>query len=175
VTETLPGDLPDDVDDTVMHVLKSACDQDIMIATAESCTGGLIASLLTDVTGCSHAFERGFVVYTNEAKNQMLGVPEALLENPGPVSEEVARAMAEGALAHSNAHLAISITGFAGPAGPDDEPGLVHFALARRNRPTVHRMERFGDIGRGGVRLECARTSLSMLREEIDATESVEQ
>src|SRR5690349_15606373 len=98
VTETLPGDLPNDVDETVMHVLKSACDQDIMIATAESCTGGLIASLLTDVTGCSHAFERGFVVYTNDAKNQMLGVPEALLEDPGPVSEEVARAMAEGAL-----------------------------------------------------------------------------
>ena len=122
MTETLPGDLPNDVDETVMHVLKSACDQDIMIATAESCTGGLIASLLTDVTGCSHAFDRGFVVYTNDAKNQMLGVPEALLEDPGPVSEEVARAMAEGALAHSNAHLAVSITGFAGPAGPETNP-----------------------------------------------------
>jgi nicotinamide-nucleotide amidase len=83
--------------------------------------------------------------------------------------------MAEGALAHSNAHVAVSITGFAGPAGPDDEPGLVHFALARRNGPTIHRMERFGDIGRGGVRLECARTSISMLREEIEATESVDQ
>ena len=175
MTETLPGDLPNDVDETVMHVLKSACDQDIMIATAESCTGGLIASLLTDVTGCSHAFDRGFVVYTNDAKNQMLGVPEALLEDPGPVSEEVARAMAEGALAHSNAHVAISVTGFAGPGAPGDEPGLVHFAIARRNGPTSHRMERFGDIGRGGVRLECARTCMSMLREEIAATESVDR
>jgi nicotinamide-nucleotide amidase len=81
----------------------------------------------------------------------------------------VARAMAEGALAHSNAHVSIAITGFAGPGAPGDEPGLVHFALARRNRPTLHREEHFGDLGRGGVRLECARVSLDMLREEIIA------
>jgi nicotinamide-nucleotide amidase len=169
MTETIPDDLPDDIDDAVTHVLKSACEQEIMIATAESCTGGLIASLLTDVTGCSHAFERGFVVYTNEAKNELLGVPEVLLEDPGPVSEEVARAMAEGALARSNAHVSIAITGFAGPGAPGDESGLVHFALARRNCPTVHCEEHFGDMGRGGIRLECARTALDMLREEIIA------
>jgi nicotinamide-nucleotide amidase len=168
MTETLPGDMPDDVDEAVTHVLQSACRQDLMIATAESCTGGLLASLLTDITGCSHAFERGFVVYTNPAKNEMLGVPSDLLEDPGPVSEEVARAMAEGAIKHSRAHLSLSITGFAGPGAPGDEAGLVHFALARRNGPTSHRMERFGDLGRGGVRLECVRTALSMLRAELE-------
>ncbi|UEM01261.1 CinA family protein [Skermanella rosea] len=175
MTETLPGDMPDDVDQCVQQVLETACRQEIMIATAESCTGGLLASLLTDITGCSHAFERGFVTYTNDAKNEMLGVPPALLEDPGPVSEEVARAMAEGAIANSRAHLSISITGFAGPAGPDDEPGLVHFAMARKGLPTRHRVEHFGDLGRGGVRLECVRTALSMLRAELEGVGGTRQ
>ncbi|UEM18606.1 CinA family protein [Skermanella mucosa] len=168
MTETLPGDMPDDIDQCVQQVLEAACRQEIMIATAESCTGGLLASLLTDITGCSHAFERGFVTYTNHAKNEMLGVSQHLLEDPGPVSEEVARAMAEGAIDHSRAHLSIAITGFAGPGGPGDEPGLVHFAMGRKGKPTRHRMERFGDLGRGGVRLECVRTALSMLRAELE-------
>lgn len=173
MAEALSPILPPALEALTQQVLNEACLRELKLATAESCTGGLIASLLTDVPGCSHAFERGFVVYTNEAKNELLGVPEALLEDPGPVSEEVARAMAEGALSHSSAHVAISVTGFAGAGAPGDEPGLVHFALARRDGQTIHRMERFGDIGRGGVRLECARTCISMLREEICAAEPV--
>jgi nicotinamide-nucleotide amidase len=168
MTETLTEDIPDDVDAAVAHVLRTACDQELMLVTAESCTGGLLASLLTDVTGCSHAFERGFVVYTNQAKQELLGIPPDILEDPGPVSEEVARAMAEGALANSHGHIGVSITGFAGAGGPGDEPGLVHFAVARKGRPVYHRMERFGDIGRGGVRLMCVRTAVEMLGQALE-------
>ena len=135
--------------------------------TAESCTGGLLASLFTDVSGCSHAFERGFVVYTEDAKHELLGVPRALLEGQGAVSEAVARAMAEGALAHSKGDLGVAVTGFAGSGGPDDEPGLVHFAVAVRNGPTLHRVERFGDVGRGEVRLRSVKVALEMLQQAI--------
>jgi nicotinamide-nucleotide amidase len=169
VTETLAPLLPDDVDDRVTRVLRAACDAKLTLVTAESCTGGLLASLLTDVDGCSHAFERGFVTYTNEAKRELLGVPSALLEDPGAVSEPVARAMAEGALRHSRGDIAVSITGFAGPAGPGDPPGLVHFAVAARRRPTLHRVERFGDVGRGEVRLKAIETALDMLREAVQS------
>ena len=164
MTETLDAALPADVMVLVEAVLESACDQDLTLATAESCTGGMLASLLTDVEGCAHAFERGFVVYTDQAKHQMLGVEPRLIESCGAVSDPVARAMAEGALRASEADVAAAVTGFAGPGAPGDEPGLVHFAVVRRGRETVHREEHFGDIGRGGVRLACLRTSLEMLK-----------
>ncbi len=170
--ETLSPLLPNETEEATRRLLAKACERELMFATAESCTGGMLASLLTDVQGVAHAFERGFVTYTNEAKSEMLGVSPDLIEREGAVSKAVAIAMAEGALERSRANIALSITGF---ADSGDEPGLVHFALARRNGPTSHRMERFGDIGRGGVRLECARTCMSMLREEIAATESVDQ
>lgn len=167
MTETLYAVLPDEVDDAARALLEKACAKEISLATAESCTGGLLASLLTDVEGASHAFERGFVVYTNEAKSELLGIPLDLIEREGAVSEAVARAMAEGALRASDADVAVSITGFAGAGGPDDEPGRVHFGCAREGRPTAHRELHFGDIGRGPVRIECMRVALKMLDEAL--------
>ena len=137
----------------------------LMVATAESCTGGLIAALMTEIPGSSDVVERGFVVYSNAAKEEMLGVPAATLAGYGAVSEETARAMAEGALEASRAEVAVSVTGIAGPdGGTAAKPvGLVHFACARRGGPIVTREERFGDIGRDGVRLASVRVGLELL------------
>lgn len=167
MTETLSPVLPDEVEEGARKLLERACQQDLTIATAESCTGGLLASLLTDVEGASHAFERGFVVYTNEAKSELLGIPLDLIETANAVSEPVARAMAEGALKASRADIALSITGFAGPGAPGDEPGRVHFGCAQNGRATTHREMHYGDIGRGPVRIECLRTALQMLEEAL--------
>ena len=167
MTETLVQRLQAPIEDIVQEVLRGACDQDLKLATAESCTGGLLASVLTDVVGVSHAFERGFVVYTDEAKHEMLGVPRELLEEHGAVSEPVAAAMAEGAIEHSNADVALSITGFAGRGGPDDQPGLVYFGSARRGRPTRVIKKEFGDVGRENVRLAAITASLEMMRDQI--------
>ena len=137
----------------------------LMAATAESCTGGLIAGLLTEIPGSSNVLERGFVVYSNEAKQELLGVPAETLSKHGAVSEETARAMAEGALRASRAEVAVSVTGVAGPDGGTAEKpvGLVHFACARRGAPTVAREERFGDIGREAVRLASVKVGLDLL------------
>jgi nicotinamide-nucleotide amidase len=137
----------------------------LMAATAESCTGGLIAGLLTEIPGSSDMLERGFVVYSNAAKQELLGVPAETLVNHGAVSEETARAMAEGALANSRAEVAVSVTGIAGPdGGTAAKPvGLVHFAFARRGKPTVAREDRFGAIGREAVRLASVRVALDLL------------
>ena len=166
MAEALEPALPPEVDRLAHAVLRSACDRCLKLVTAESCTGGLLASLLTDVPGMSHAFERGFVTYTHEAKQEMLGVPAAVLDTDGAVSEACARAMAEGALAHSHADLAVSITGFA-EGGPDQPAGLVHFAAARRNRPTVHVEKRFGDIGRAAVRVCALEVALGLMRDQL--------
>jgi nicotinamide-nucleotide amidase len=167
MTETLAPAIPEAIDALVERLLRVARDRDLTLTTAESCTGGLLSSLLTDVDGYGRVFERGFVTYSNEAKRDLLGVAEDRLKDPGPVSEPVARAMAEGALARSNAHIALSVTGFAGRGGPDDEPGLVHFGLARRGGSTLHRERRFGDIGRGPVRLGAIEAALDLLREAL--------
>ena len=167
MTETLSPALPDDLDDLIDTVLTLACDNGVTLATAESCTGGLVASVLTDVEGRSHAFERGYVVYTDDAKADELAVPPRLIRQNGAVSEPVARAMAEGALRASGAAVAVSITGFAGKAGPDDEPGLVHFGLAAQGAPTIHEEHHFGDIGRGPVRLECLRVAMRLLHDAV--------
>jgi nicotinamide-nucleotide amidase len=137
----------------------------LMAVTAESCTGGLIAGLLTEIPGSSNMLERGFVVYSNAAKQELLGVATETLARNGAVSAETALAMAEGALRASRAEIAISVTGIAGPDGGTDlKPvGLVHFACARRGRPTVAREERFGDIGRGAVRLASVRVGIDLL------------
>ena len=166
-TETLSAAIPEDVERDVYRLLKAICDAELKLVTAESCTGGLLASLLTDVDGCGHAFERGFVTYTDEAKNEMLGVDAGLLKVKGAVSKEVAIAMAEGALARSGGDIALSVTGFAGPAGDDDEEGLVHFGLARKNGETLHREEHFGAGGRGDIRLKCLRTAVAMLDDAL--------
>jgi nicotinamide-nucleotide amidase len=161
MAEALSPALPDNIEQAAHALLAELCERGLMIATAESCTGGLLASLLTDVPGCSHAFDRGFVTYTKDAKHDLLGVESRLLDDPGPVSELVARAMAEGALQRSKAQLAVSVTGFA--EGSPEEAGLVHFGCASTYGATAHREERFGDIGRAKVRLACLRVALEML------------
>ena len=163
-TETLSPVLPDETEEWTRRLLAKASERDLTLATAESCTGGMLASLLTDVQGVAHAFERGFVTYTNEAKNEMLGVPMALIEEKGAVSKEVAIAMAEGALARSRANIAVSITGF---ADSGDEPGLVHFGCARAGRITSHREEHFGPGGRGATRIKCMKTAIALLTEML--------
>jgi nicotinamide-nucleotide amidase len=168
VAETLSPALPSQLEHLADEVLKAACRKELKLATAESCTGGLLASLLTDVPGCSHAFERGFVTYTEDAKAELLGVPAAMLKDPGPVSEVVARKMAEGAIAKSRADIAVSITGFAGPGGRDAAPGLVHFASATRDGPTLHRRRQYEEQDRAGVRLRALHEALEMFRERID-------
>jgi len=136
----------------------------LRIATAESCTGGLVSGLLTEIAGSSDVVERGLVTYSNAAKHELLGVPEAMLAEHGAVSEAVARSMAEGALAHSHADIAVSITGVAGPGGgtATKPVGLVHFAAARRGGAVLHRECRFGDIGRREVRIASVRVALGM-------------
>ena len=126
----------------------------LKIVTAESCTGGLIAGLLTEIAGSSDVVERGFVVYSNAAKAELLGVPEDLIKIQGAVSEPVARAMAEGALKASRADITIAVTGVAGPGGgtATKPVGLVHIAAARRGRATRHKECRFGDLGRSAIR-----------------------
>lgn len=166
MTELLDA-VPDDIEDAARRVLELACRDEKTIATAESCTGGLLASLLTDVEGASHAFDRGFVVYTDDAKCDLLRVHRSTLDHCGAVSAETARAMAEGALDHSQADVTVAITGFAGPGAPGDEAGLVHFGCAVRGGAVTVREEHFGDIGRGPVRLQCLRVALAMLEEAL--------
>ena len=138
----------------------------VMVATAESCTGGLIAGLLTEIPGSSATVERGFIVYSNRAKEEMLNVPGDLIADAGAVSEPVARMMAEGALQNSRANLAVAVTGVAGPGGgtPLKPVGLVHLAVARENKPIFHQAMRYGDIGRERIRRETIATALEMLR-----------
>ena len=138
----------------------------LTIATAESCTGGLIAAVLTEIPGSSAVVDRGFVTYSNAAKTDLLGVPAALIDRLGAVSEGVARAMAEGALAHSGADLAVAVTGIAGPdGGSAGKPvGLVHFAAARRGGETRNAVHIFAGLDRSGVRLATVREALAMLK-----------
>jgi nicotinamide-nucleotide amidase len=146
--------------------LDEARQRRLKIATAESCTGGLIMGLLTDIAGSSDVVERGFIVYTNRAKEEVLGVPGDLIADAGAVSEPVVRLMAEGALAESRANLAVAVTGVAGPGGgtPMKPVGLVHLAVARENKPIFHQVMRFGDVGRSEVRRLTVIEALGMLR-----------
>ena len=156
----------DDIRSLATQVLAPCDSAGLMIATAESCTGGMVAAALTDIPGSSSVVERGFVTYSNEAKAELLGVPAELIATHGAVSEPVAQAMAEGALAHSRADLAVSITGIAGPGGGSAEKpeGLVHFACARRERPTASARIEFGALGRDQVRHAAVLQALTMLR-----------
>jgi nicotinamide-nucleotide amidase len=149
--------------DLARKLLAAAEARQVRLATAESCTGGLIAGCLTEIPGSSSVIDRGFVTYDDRAKAEMLGVPAALIARVGAVSEEVARAMAEGALARSPADLAIAVTGIAGPGGATaTKPvGLVHMAVARRGRATLHRREVFpGD--RTAVRAATVDAALAL-------------
>jgi nicotinamide-nucleotide amidase len=139
------------------------------IVTVESCTGGLVAALLTEVAGSSEVLERGFVTYSNDAKTECVGVPAALIATHGAVSEAVARAMAEGALLHSRAQVAVSVTGVAGPGGgtASKPVGLVHLATAGAGRATLHRELRLGDVGRDAIRMRSVEAALALLREAL--------
>ncbi len=165
--ETLDHALPDALQEMSCRVLDLAHDRKLSLATAESCTGGLLAALLTDVGGRGHVFDRGFVTYAEAAKTDLLGVDVDLIGRVGVVSEEVARAMARGAIARSDADVALSVTGFAGPGAPGDEEGLVHFACATRDGACAHREEHFGAIGRAGVRIAALEVALAMMEDAL--------
>lgn len=152
------------------EVLLQKCrDAGLMVATAESCTGGLIAAFLTEVPGSSDVFERGFVTYSNTAKSEQLDVPVSLIATQGAVSEAVARAMAEGALARSHAHLAVAVTGIAGPDGgtPEKPVGLVHLSVARLSQETAHRRRAYGDLGRGAIRLATVEDAFNLIESAL--------
>lgn len=158
---------PEDIEDTARRIVTDFSARGLTIATAESCTAGLIAGAITEIAGSSNAFDRGFVTYSNAAKQQMIGVSGETLEAHGAVSRPTALEMAEGALRHSNADISVAVTGIAGPGGGSGEKpvGLVHLAAARKGRETLHREMRYGDIGRSAVRLATVRTALEMLVE----------
>ena len=162
---------PSAMQDEAARLLDAFRARGLRLATAESCTGGLITALLTEIPGASDVVDRGFVTYSNEAKHESLGVPNAVIAEHGAVSQPVARAMAEGALRHSHADIAVSVTGFAGPGGVSDAKpaGLVHLAVARAGGPTLHQECRFGDIGRDQVRAKSVEVALSLLRRALEA------
>lgn len=151
-------------------VLRRYTEAGLTLATAESCTGGLIAALLTELPGASAVVERGFVTYSNDAKTELLGVPADMIAAHGAVSREVAMAMAEGALAASRADAAVSVTGIAGPGGGSKAKpvGLVHFGFARKGRPVRHVERRFGALGRGEIRQAAVAQALEGLLHLID-------
>ena len=166
-SETLSPALPSDVEELAVKLLEAAVEADWILATAESCTGGLLASLLTDVEGCGHCFDRGFVTYSDDAKNELLGVPHDLLNREGAVSRAAAEAMVCGALDRSNADLAVAITGYAGPGEPGSEPGLVYIGIARRGEEAEVAEYHFKKGGRGEVRLCCLRAALELLHSKL--------
>jgi nicotinamide-nucleotide amidase len=162
----------------IMHDVKAntlfvkAKERGLRVATAESCTGGLVSAALTDTPGSSAVFDRGFVTYSNAAKIDLLGVPPATIETHGAVSAETAIAMAEGALRHSLADVAVAITGVAGPGGGSAEKpvGLVHFGCARRGAATVHVERRFGRLSRAEIRSHAVDQALDLLLDAVGRT-----
>lgn len=166
-----PNDLPDDAHllaDQAVAVLAKAKKRKLTVVTAESCTGGLLASLLTDQSGYGGCFERGFVTYTDEAKSELLGIDLMEIKRHGAVSEEVASLMAGGAIARSSAGIALAITGFAGPGERGDEAGLVYVACAERHGRISVRECHFGDVGRERTRSLAVARALEMLDEALD-------
>lgn len=161
----------DEVHEAARRLLDLARAGHMRVVTAESCTGGLVAAALTDIAGSSDVVDRGFVTYSNDAKETVLGVPAATLAAHGAVSRETAEAMAHGALARSPADLSVAVTGIAGPGGGTAQKpvGLVHFAAARRHGALIARERRYGDIGRAEVRRRCVLEALSMLSELVCA------
>jgi nicotinamide-nucleotide amidase len=155
----------DTIRNGAVRVLEACRRRGLTVATAESCTGGLVSAALTEIPGSSEVIDRGFVTYSNAAKEAMLGVPATVLERHGAVSRETAEARAAGALAISGADLAVAITGIAGPGGGSEEKpvGLVHFAAAARDGRHIHREKRFGDVGRSAVRAQSVAEALAML------------
>lgn len=160
---------PSDLLDEARQLLDTMRERGFMLVTAESCTGGLISALLTEIPGSSDVLERGYVTYSNAAKASCLSIDPQVIAANGAVSEVVARAMAVGALANSKADIAVAVTGIAGPGGGSAEKpvGLVHFAAARRGEPVLHLERRFGDLGRSAIRLASVRTALDLVKAAI--------
>jgi nicotinamide-nucleotide amidase len=150
-------------------VIDDARERSLRLTTAESCTGGLVAAAICAVPGASDVFERGFVTYSNRAKQEMLGISGDLIADLGAVSEPVARMMAEGALEHSHAHVSVAITGVAGPDGgtPMKPVGTVHFATARANQSVHHRMEQFDLDERWDIQIAAVQMALELIRERL--------
>jgi nicotinamide-nucleotide amidase len=150
-------------------IIVNAKKRGLRVATAESCTGGMVSAALTDVPGSSEVFDRGFVTYSNAAKTDLLGVPAAIIAAHGAVSMETAVAMAEGALRHSLADVAVAITGVAGPGGGSAEKpvGLVHFGCARRGAATKHVERRFGPLSRAEIRTRAVEEALDLLLDAV--------
>lgn len=167
MSETLQPAIPDELDDQAERLMRQLCARSLMVATAESCTGGMLAALLTDIDGAGHGFDRGFVTYDARSKQDLLGLTPEMTERNQAVTAAVARAMAEGALQNSNADIALSVTGFAGPT-PDGEEGLVHFGCARRGEATLLRHEHFTVRGRGPIRIAALGVLLEMLDAALD-------
>ena len=152
---------------TAKNLLDSCRTSGLRIVTAESCTGGLIASVLTENAGSSDVMERGFVTYSNEAKSELLDIDMALIVKFGAVSRPVAQKMAEGALNNSRADISLAVTGIAGPGGGSESKpvGLVHFGICARSGKPIHVEKQFGDLGRAQIRLKTVDIALKMLRE----------
>lgn len=163
--------MSDGPDIAAAEVLDACRARGLRVATAESCTGGLVAAALTDIAGSSDVVDRGFVTYSNQAKEEMLGVSSETLRDRGAVSRETAEAMARGAIARSNADIAVAITGVAGPGGGSAEKpvGLVHFATSSRGGALTHAEMRYGDIGRANVRHKSVLQALAMLKAVVES------
>jgi nicotinamide-nucleotide amidase len=158
--------IDDELRQAAARLLELCRSRGLKVATAESCTGGLVAGALTEIAGSSDVVDRGFVTYSNAAKHAMLGVPEATLAHQGAVSRETAEAMARGALGHADADLVVAVTGIAGPGGGSAAKpvGLVHFAAASRDGRSIARKRLYGDIGRRQVRLRSVLEALALLQ-----------
>ena len=158
-----------EIDTLARLVIDDAREKSLRIVTAESCTGGLVAAALCSISGASDVFERGFVAYTNRAKQEMLGISGDLIADLGAVSEPIARMMAEGAVENSHAHLSVAITGVAGPGGgtPLKPVGTVHFATARTNHSVQHRMEMFDLDSRWEIQMASVQVALEFLRDRL--------
>lgn len=159
-----------DLLDAAEQLLGQCRDKGLMIASAESCTGGLIAGLFTEIAGSSDVFERGFITYSNEAKSELLGVPMELISQQGAVTPQIAEAMAKGALQNSRADLSVSVTGIAGPGGGSAEKpvGLVYLATAHKGGSVIGKACQFGDIGRSNVRKATIAAALQLMTKAIE-------
>jgi nicotinamide-nucleotide amidase len=151
------------------QLYKALLTRNLKLASAESCTGGMVAAAITDIAGSSSVFDRGFVTYSNAAKTEMLGVPADLISRLGAVSREVAIAMAKGALDQSNADIAVAITGIAGPAGgsPEKPVGLVHFSVAKQGEAPIHNVQKFGNLSRAEIRTKATAHALGLVLAQL--------
>lgn len=169
MTDIIDAILPPHSRDLAKETLHRVSEADLRIATAESCTAGLLAAVVTNVEGCGHVFDRGFVTYELTAKCDMLGLSEKIVEDNAAVNKEVALAMAEAALKKSIADIAIGITGFAGKCADDQEEGLVFIGLAAKGQDTIYRENHYGAEGRDTIRQAALHTAFEMIGEAVDA------